>query len=138
MKNLGLQFTADFPDDMMDEGEGDDWHVVRPGGMALSHAIVEILRGKGLSVSEPDADLEHESWVFTAEWQGKSHSTQIYDFPTDKFLHVWGSSPWLKNLLNRRDFYLEYLELLRTGLCDDPRFGSVEWIDVNNRPISVD
>ena len=138
MKNAGLEFTADFPDDRIDEGEGDDWQIVRPGGMAVSHAIADLLRRGGMSVSEPEADLEHDSWVFDVEREGRRYSTQVYDFDDPKFLHVWGSSPWLKHWFNRRDFYREYLEALGDLLSSDPRFGALQLIDVNNRPISFD
>lgn len=138
MKNSGLEFTADFPDDMIEEGEGEDWQVVRPGGMALTHAIADLLKSAGMSASEPEADLEHFSWVFDVERQGRRYSTQVYDFDDPKFLHVWGASPWFKRWFNRRDFYLEYLETLRDLLSRDPRFGSVQLIDANNDPISSD
>ena len=139
MKNLGFEFTAGFPDDAITEGEeeGEVFLVVRPSGMAIAHAIVELLKGVGLPVSEPEMDLEHESWVFTAEMDGKRHSTQIYDFGDDeRFLFVWGASPWLKRLFNRRDFYLDYLQTLYGLLRSDPRFGSVEWVDNNRHPVS--
>jgi len=138
MKNAGFQFTADFPDDMIDEGEGEDWQVVRPGGMALSYAIADLLRGAGMSVSEPEVELEHECWVFDVEREGRRYATRVYDFDEPKSLHVTGSSPWLKRWLSRRDFYREYVEALSELLSNDPRFSAVQLVDVNHRPISFD
>jgi len=135
MENLGLEFTVDFPDDHLEAGEGADWEVIRPSGMALTHAVVDLLQANGFVVSELEADIEHESWYFIAEKDGRSHETQVYHLDSTAFLYVWGSSPSFKRLFKRRDHYLEYIEKLRQILSGDQRFGALHWIDISGQPI---
>ena len=136
MKNCGFAFIADFPDDMIDEGEGEDWHVVRPGGMAMAQAVTEILRNAGIAISDPEPDLEHECWELMVPRGAKGFDVGVYQIGEDQSVMVWGSSPLLKRLFNRRDAYAEYLRTLGRGLRRDSRFSNVQLIDVNRRPIS--
>jgi len=133
----GFEFEADFPDDTIEEGEGEDWRVVRPGGMAMAHAVADLLRSAGIGVSELEPDLEHHCWVFTAEKDRKCYPIYVYDLSVDKLIMVHGSSPWFKHLFDRRDVFVECLETLYGLLSSDPRFSSVGWVDVNGRPIAA-
>ncbi len=137
MAYFGFEFTADFPEDGITRGEGDDWEIVRPDGMAMSLAIVDLLRSIGVNAMVPEYDIEHYCWVFYVEMGGRHFVCRCYDIPDDpEFIMVQGSSPLLKRLLNRPDPYVDLLRSLDGLLSADPRFASVQWVDLNRNPIS--
>ena len=138
MAYFGLEFAAAFPADEIERGEGDDWEIVRPGGMAMSIAIVDLLRSIGFPATIPEPDLEHYCWVFEVEKGGRHLVCCCYVIPGEpEFIMVQGSSPMFKRLFNRPDPYIELLRSLDGLLNGDPRFASVQWIDLNRKPIAA-
>lgn len=133
-----LEFTADFPDDRIEQGEGDECEIVSPSGMAMALAVRELLTGAGILVTEPEADIEHYCWVMGVGKGPKNvFWVRVYDLGEgEKIIGVEGASPFLKHLFGRQDHYMELLEILDRLLTDDPRFGPIQWTDLNRIPIA--
>lgn len=123
----GFEFTADFPDDGIEQGEGDDWRVVRPNGMALANIIADLFRKAGMDVGILEPDIEHYSWNMPTEYKGRYYWVQLSDLGKSKVVLTEGSSPLFKNLFKRRDFYEDFLQDVRRLLDSHPKLGPVKW-----------
>ncbi len=123
-KMNGIEFKTDIPDDGLWDEAGE--LVTRPGGMALSDAIASLLEEGDIRVSDPDMDLEHESWDFEVDWNGARFRVQVMHF--DVCMVVVHGGPWLLERLifrnvPRREDLTEHIAAL---FDRDPRFSEVK------------
>lgn len=120
----GVECKTDIPDDCLWDEDGE--LVTRPGGMALSEAIASLLEECDMRVSDPDMDLEHESWDLEVDWNGARFRVQVMHF--DACMIVVHGGPWLlKRLIVRnvpgREDLTEHVAAL---MSRDPRFSEIK------------
>ncbi len=119
----GIEFKTDIPDDCLWDEDGEV--VTRAGGMALSEALAALLEQGNMRVSDPDMDLEHDSWDFDVDWNGASFRVQVMHHDTCMIV-VHGGPWWLKRLISRDVPRREDLaEHIRAVLAANPRFSDV-------------
>jgi len=116
------EFTADFPDDMVEE----DGEVIQFGGRAVADAISQMLRSRSYAVTPPEHQGEH-GWDFEVKVEKRRIWIQISDLG-DCFVL---SSKCYAGLIPRRQdeiIYASVLTVLNEGLAADGRFSNVRWL----------
>jgi hypothetical protein len=118
------RFFADFPDDMIEEGD----RIVQFPGRAVAEAIVTILRLGGYKVSDPQHQEEH-GWDFEVTFKYRRIWIQVaclgreevYLDSVDVFMLAW-------LLENGGHLHAEVLTHLNEGMLQDPRFTEIRWL----------
>ncbi|MEN3953582.1 hypothetical protein [Iodidimonas sp. SYSU 1G8] len=120
---ISIEFNTEIPDDVVWDEDGEE--VVHPGGKAVADVLVALLEEEGLSVSELDEDLEHESWTMELEWRGAGFRLQVLHIDTCYvFVHggPWLLTRWLSRTAPRQAELAAYVAgLLQT----DSRFSNI-------------
>jgi hypothetical protein len=119
---IAIECVAGFPDDQLESGTD----IIRPGGRGMAIAMVELLRGAGVTASEPSLDFEH-GWEFVAERDGRKFWILVTDLEKTKLIQTKDLSSLLIRLFSGQAAYAAFLELLYRALSNDARFRSVEW-----------
>lgn len=57
--------SAKFPDDTVWDDDGEV--IVQTAGLAMATAVAELLRARGMEVSDPEDHLEH-GWELDVQW----------------------------------------------------------------------
>lgn len=116
------EFTADFPDDMVEE----DGEIIQFGGHGVADAISRMLRNRGYEVTPPEHQGEH-GWDFEVKVQKRRVWIQVSDLGDGFVL----SSKFYAGLLPRRQdamIYADVLTRLNEDLATDGRFSNVRWM----------
>jgi hypothetical protein len=132
------QLVTDFPYDGVEQGS----EIVRPGGLAATMAIAEILAGLGLSVSAP-MDVGDDGWELQAQARGLGVWLQISDLGEGLILQTWeNTSIWDRIFTPQPISYAAVLVGLNEGLKRHPKFTRATWredvFDKKGRDTPVD
>jgi len=120
-------FSADFPDDWMEEGD----EIIEFPGRLLITAIAELLRAKGYSVSDPMFQME-KGWDLVVDHEKASVWMNVTSFDERRFVLQHASRSRFVTL--HRELYAEVMQALNEGLREDERFGEVLWFDKFGEP----
>lgn len=114
------EFSADFPDDMIEE----DGQIVQFGGRGVAEAIASMLQGLGYEVSVPEHQHEH-GWDFDVKVQKDRVWMQVSDL--GDFILSTEYFPSFGLFKKPSDIYPQLLTRLNGELAADPRFSSIRW-----------
>jgi hypothetical protein len=129
------EFTADFPDDQVDDGE----EIVVFGGRGVAEAVTEILRRLDYEVFPP-VHVPPYGWRLGVSVGPGRFMIQISDLGDCYVMPVVDRSPALARIFNRtRRVHLELLTGLHREILRDGRFHDVKWWDrYDVRGVSAD
>lgn len=114
-------FSADFPDDMIEE----DGEIVQFGGRGVAEAVAVMLQHLGYDVSPPEHQHEH-GWDFEIKVKTDRVWMQISDL--GDFILITRYFPGFGLFKkNSDDIYPEMLTRLNGALAGDPRFSNIRW-----------
>jgi hypothetical protein len=115
-------FRADFPSDMIDEGEGEPIH----GGKNVAEAIGKILQDLGCTVEDPEYAGAH-GWGFLFRHQRKKFWIEVSE--------GWGHGHalrWEPPLMSSYGSELDIMLNLNERLKQDGRFHDIAWYRKND------
>lgn len=127
------EFTADFPDDQVEDDDG----IVIFGGRNVAEAVAEIIRSGGYDVAPPDYMDEH-GWDLNVYVNGKRIWLELQAIgPEEIILQTEAMVGFFRRLFGvDLTYYAEFLTKLNEGLRQHPRFSSVGWFELRNeRPV---
>ncbi|MGZ3378320.1 MAG: hypothetical protein ACXU8S_17125 [Phenylobacterium sp.] len=119
-------FTADFPDDQVEDAQ----EIVLYGGRNVGEALCRIIGGFGGETS----GLLYEGvkgWSFEARYEGHAYACLLTSFHPEFFLTF--SSPYLGGQLGAANFG-EFWQAMDAALRRDERFHELRWFENDDAP----
>jgi hypothetical protein len=118
-----VTFRADFPDDAVEDEDGE----VHLGGENVTTAIAEYLRAAGYETTRPELEDEH-GWFFDANKDGRSYwiLVTVLPLPDESCMHC--NNPfWRRWTKAGRAAHAALVDHLHTAMTSDPRFSDLLW-----------